>query len=430
MQSGWGTLKAQLISQGLLDKFFSKPLDRRFSRSKTGFKARRGAYFPLLMETHLRDVAAHLDRILSYRREMYELEVLAVRAGADFALQKEQSKAELDLSLMRLRKAQSMIERDAQTKAVTAFGSNGGDVSAGLKEISTGAAARLGKDLEDAVVEERLLREMYGRSRDYEELYWKRHNEPGNAHNYTQRARNFLELLLQDKYFAERKCQALNIGFQEIYGRPPQVKLPEDGAIDALVMWVRSLFEDIVLEDELESEFDVVVPLMQPLKPGATLVSADDWKNALGNAAKEKNLTLEFELKPAHLPAGSNIRIKRAGLSYGTRMLVQPTGLDRSATYESYRRYRGELIPPPYSRPEYKRPPVTLGSVGVYGGPVDHADGPEITNRSPFGKWRVSVEPHPTTKEIDLASMISGADGSTPWLDVKLHLRLRAKRAN
>ncbi|MEQ1867862.1 MAG: hypothetical protein ABL996_24855 [Micropepsaceae bacterium] len=37
------------------------------------------------------------------------------------------------------------------------------------------------------------------------------------------------------------------------------------------------------------------------------------------------------------------------------------------------------------------------------------------------------IEQNPTTKTAEERTMKTGADGSTPWIDLKLHLRIRAR---
>ncbi|MEQ1867863.1 MAG: hypothetical protein ABL996_24860, partial [Micropepsaceae bacterium] len=111
-------------------------------------------------------------------------------------------------------------------------------------------------------------------------------------------------------------------------------------SIDDLVMWLRDLFEDIALEDQLESEFDLVLPLIQKISASPGLVTNDDWKTAMRNLASAKKFELEFTLKDEHLLGRKRSRIKRIGISYGTDVFVEPSGIDRGATWESYCRRR------------------------------------------------------------------------------------------
>lgn len=426
--TNWTKLKSRLVKQQALDKFFLGSSDRHEKGSLPDFTIPDDAYFPLLIDTHLREASAHLDRALSYRREMRELEILAVRSAADYALQREQAAAHLRLDLLRLSTAQIGTDRTSQEKAARAFQAGSSEV-AGFKELAVGAGARLEQDLADTNAEARLLNEIYARDKDYQDLFAARHSEHGNAHNYAERAAILASLLQQDIAFARRKCQALNDGFAVIFRRGPQHGFDKNYKLDELVMWLRNLFEDIAIEDQRESEFDLVLPLVQKIGAQSGLLTADAWKNAINNLATKKKLELEFKLKDEHLLGRKFARIKRVGLSYGTRVFVEPSGIDRVATYESYCRYRGELIPPPQAPllNKYKRPPISLGAISVYGAPIDYSEGQEVANLSPVGAWRVTIDQNPTTKNIDERDMKGGADGSTPWIDLKLHLRLCAQ---
>lgn len=429
MVKSWSGLKSKLSEEGLLDHFFVEPLDQRFNKSNTSsrFPVTEADYYPLLLETHLRDVSAHLDRVLSYRREMYEMEIQAVRAGCDYALERDQSKDELDLALIRLRRRQNTDERTAQQKAAAAFGD--GDAGAGLKQTALGKAARLAQDADDGDAEARLMQEMYVRNCVYRESYWLRHNEGGNAHNYKERAERLLVLLQQDKYFAEWKCKALDLGFRAIYGRPPKAVLEANASVDELVIWVRNLFEDIAIEDEAESEFELTLPLVQPIS-GKSLITARQWDTAMASSGTSGLLTLPFELTAAHFPG--RVRLRRLALSHGVITKEMSSGFDKTAVYEAYARYRGEVTPPPQAvgSVAYKRPPITLGGITVYGAPLEYAEGPEVTNLNPVGRWTVNVRTQPTsTKDRAVVGLLHGVDGETPWQDLKLHMRLKARGA-
>ena len=428
-KNGWSTLKRKLAADGVLDKFFVDPLNRKLEARDNNFTLPDDAYFPLLIETHLRDVSGHLDRILAYRREMQELEILAVRAAADYALERDQSKDEHDLALIRLRKPQNLTEKAAQEKAAKAFGNSSADLESGFREIAAGSAVRLGQDLSDTDSETQLMVAMYNRKRDYQDQYMRRHTEPGNAHNFAERAEILLSLLLQDKFFAEAKCRALAAGFKAVYGRDPQAKLAASPSIDELVMWVRNLFEDIGIEDEKESDFDLVVPLVQPLDAASGLVKPADFKRAIESSVSSGQLLLKFSLAQKDLLGRRNVRLRRLAVTYGTAMGINPQGIDRDAAYEAYCRYRGEITPPrkAIGKIAYDRPPITLGTISRFGGPVEFADGPEVVNLDPIGDWTLLVRPNPVTKEDRQTSLLFGSDGSTRWADVKLHLRLRAK---
>ncbi|MEQ1881711.1 MAG: hypothetical protein ABL878_12160, partial [Burkholderiales bacterium] len=219
--AGWTKLKTQLVEQGALDKFFLEAGEMQETGALADFTIPDEAYFPLLIETYLREASSHLDRVLSYRREMRELEILAVRTAAEYVLQQEQTEANLKLAVIRLRAAQTRTEQTAQDKAAKAFQAGSAEV-AGFRELASGASSRLGQDLADTAAEAQLLKDIHQRDSDYQRLYADRHKEPGNAHNYAERAGILLKLLQQDFAFAQKKCQALNSGFTLIYGRSPQ----------------------------------------------------------------------------------------------------------------------------------------------------------------------------------------------------------------
>lgn len=435
----WLGLKDRMIEEGILHSFFRESPDQIVTRNLRGNESDPPEHEPLMFDSLLRDVAGHLDRAVAYRREMRELEVLAVKAGAEYKLFKEQSKLDFDIDKLRQGVREKELLRDAHRKASTAFGSESA-LATGFAHISSGAADECAQELLDLQEEMRLLALKFKQANDYQDEYNTRHQDPGNAHNYGQRAGQIARLLEQEVVHAHAKSCAISRGFWMIYGRQAQ-DLPgkEDPLfIDNLVLWVRGVIDFVEFEGEKESEYDLLIPLCQPMgkksdgSPIAGIVSQDTWKSSMTKTeAGSKPFKISFKLSPT-LFRGVNVRLRRIGLAYGTSTSVGPTDIDRAAAYDTYAKYRAIISSPSQKRfgsgASYRRPPVFIGSMSVFGTPLAYSDGPECLNIDPVGvdSWEIEVDPIPVSKDLEVRHPQIGMLESHPWEDLKLYLRVRS----
>lgn len=442
----WTDLKNELIAKKRLDKLFASSADHnalvRMRGGDTSISTARGTeetnesvYEPLLLERLFKDISELLDRVLAYRREARELEVLAVKAATDYQLFKEQSVLDQGLEEIRLRQKQKEIARQANADAATLFGESD-SLCRGFGRISLGKANEMMQEAKDAQSELELLREKWLALHKYHDGYMQRYKEPRNAHNFAERAERVFTLLGEDLQEAYAKAKAASVGVEMVYGRKaaPLPAITLMTFIDDFVSWCREEIRRYELEGESEIEYDLVVPLVQPCSPvNDSLVKKERFLAALAAAQGGRTFVLEFDL-PATLFFGDrNVRLTGVGISYGNRTnILETSGTDRNATADSYARLRATLFSPEQRRPErtvtYRRPPIRFGNVGVFTGqpPSAFSSGSECRNINPVGTWRVVIDPLLVYKDSRPCQMTEGIEGN-PMQDLKLHLRVRAR---
>lgn len=430
----WVKLKKRLVAGDLLDPVFDDMLGRGVKAARR--HVRRGTFYePLLLENHLQQLSGHLDRALAFRRELRELEVLAVKAASEYDLFRLQSSLNLALDLERLGREEKAIGAAAQEAAAGEFG-NADTLARGFAAIAGGTGRQLREAIAGAGREETLLRQIAANSAAYQDAYWVRHSEPGNAHNYAERARLVGLLYGQDWLIAQAKAQAVAAGYARIHGSGAPALPALDGieGLDRLVVWTREMVELLQVRTTEEVEYDLVVPLVQARAAGGErLITATEFRQAVQRTENgTRPLRLRFTL-PSGLFAGlAGARLRRVGLAYGMKKnVIEGSGIDQNATIFAPYRYRARIATPRQaaagSAAERSRPPVLLGDVALYGGSPAYSDGQEVINLDPVGAWEIEVHPVPVVKDdAALAPVFIGSVENT-WLDLKLFLRLRGR---
>lgn len=424
--------KRRLIREGVLNKAFLRSADHMaIVATKAAARSAKSPYEPLLYETWIEDLGASLDRILSYRREARDLEVLAVKAAADYLLFCEQSKIELEQQVLALREKVKLSQKQTQSNAAAKF-SGTSSLEAGFKTIAAGTAKDIDAELKDVGSEEALLNAKQKLLQNYQDAYFHRTTEDGNAHNYTQRASLLWRLLNEEVLDCYLKAVAIGKGIERIYG----VNVSFNGApaattfIDDLVFWCRGIVRQLAIVKQDEVEYDVTVPLVQPVtSSGRPVVDELVFDNALMQTlANNQPFNLNFNLASTSFAAGK-VRVKRVGLSYGTETKILDSGTDRNFTTDSYARYQATIATPDQSTvagvPAY-RPAVQLGAVTVFGSgiAVCSSDGLECQNIDPNGTWSITIQPNPVYKDRNRQNIGAGI-AAVPIKDLKLHLKLR-----
>ena len=432
----WTALKSRLIKNGHLDKFFVDPLGLGVKSARR--HVQRGAtYEPLLFETNLQQLAGHLDRALAYRREVQELEVQAVKAASEYELFIKQTPLNLELDLIRVRRSEKELGAKSQDKAAAAFGGEAA-LNRGFQEGALGTAAQLRDAIDSAKREEQLLRMLADNATMFQKAYWDRHTEPGNAHNYSERAKRVGLLFGQDWLLAVAKALMVSGGYRAIYGEVPPAlpALVDKGDLDELVVWSREVVELTQFQAATEFEMDLVVPLVQPRKVNGTgLVTPKQFADAIKATNNgTKGLQLTFDLPPSLFDMGRAVRLRRVGLAYGMQPeLVLQSGIDQNDTKQAPYRYRARIFTPEQpaagTAPARKRPAVRLSAVSLYGRAPDYSDGSECLNCNPVGSWTIEIDPVPVTKPANVAFIGAPDDPETGWLDLKLFLRVRCGKA-
>lgn len=430
----WTALKSSLIRNRHLDKYFADPLDKGVKAARRHVKRAPG-YEPLLFENNLQQLASHLDRALAFRREVQELEVQAVKAASEYELFRKQTPLSLELDVIRVRRSEKELGAPAQDRAASAFGQDTA-LNRGFREGALGTAAQLRDGIASAKREEDLLRTLAENAATYQEAYWLRHTETGNAHNYAERAKRVSLLFGQDWLIAVSKARVVDAGYRAIYAEAPPIlpALTDESDLDKLVVWSREVVELTQLNAGREFEMDLVLPLVQPRSlTGKPLVTETQFKDAVkATAGGTKALKLSFDLPAPLFAMGRAVRLRRIGLAYGMRPeLVPASGIDQNDTKQAPYRYRAVIGTPEQpaagATPARSRPPVRLSAVSLYGGAPDYSDGSECFNVNPVGRWTIEIDPVPVTKPVGVAFIGAPDDPETGWLDLKLFLRLRCR---
>lgn len=446
-EASWGDLKTQLQGDGNLPQIFRKSADEIAFDAVTSdeleppivikayTKDNSPEHQPLLLDLHLKDVSSLLDRIISYRREARELEILAVKAATDYLLFNAQSTIEAELEIARLRRKQKEQERDAQQEGAGLFGDSQ-PLNKGFARLALGRAQEMQTELTDIDGEIDLLSQKWDLLHKYHESYHARYQEPGNAHNFEERAVRVLTLMAEDVREAFAKAKAIATGFEMIYGEKT-FPLPATNPltfIDELVLWCRAVIRDLEVRSENEIEYDLVLPIVQPNpSTGTSLVSDADFKKALEKTVDMKGqFQIEFSL-PNIFFGDDAVRLRGVGLSFGNvTNIVQSSGIDRTATADSYVRLYASIQTPeqvvPGGVPPIRRPPIRFGCVSALssGRPLAFSDGNECQNVQPVGLWKINLMASLVYKDTKARSLSEGIEDN-PLRDLKLHMKVRAR---
>jgi hypothetical protein len=148
--------------------------------------------------------------------------VLEVKAATDYDLFSNTSKIDEEMDVLRLQTDSKAKEQLGFQNAAAAF-ANAVTLEKGLSEIAHGRDGALDEDLKTSNELKRLIATRWGSLRKYQDAYHARHKDPGNAHNYGERAELLLQVLtvLLDEALA--RAAALATGIYRIYG----VKIPD-----------------------------------------------------------------------------------------------------------------------------------------------------------------------------------------------------------
>jgi hypothetical protein len=428
----WTDQKHQLISLNYLDPAFAEAIELTVKRELAAASDDPHAgdeyqYKARLVHQHTASVSQLLDRVLSYRREARDLEILAVKVAMDYQLFDITTRLDEDLDLARLGVEVRQQSFETQTLAANAFGS-GQALQEGFAAGHKGRAKELALELQSVEKQAELIRKRYAAQRDYQAAYRAKHQEPGNAHNYAERAHRLTQLFLQDLREAYAKSKAIALGIDTIWGAKFPVPTPDTTVfIDDLVDWNRDVVRFIEFLTQGEVQVNLVVPLVQPwIEGGKSILSADQFAQSLSNGGKTSPIIFKFDLAETHF-AHLNVRVLEVGLSYGNAIdILDSSGIDRNATRDNYARLRARVTAPPQHYADGSKedaPEFFLGSVGLYGSntPVDSCSAGLIRYLDPVGHWEISIDPLAVYKDASQQIASLGMDQTAPISDIKLH---------
>jgi hypothetical protein len=397
---------------------------------KVTFKTTNAQKFePVLITRHSQRLAELLDRCLSLRKDVRELEVLEVKAATDYDLFNSTSKIDEQTEILRLQVDSKSSEQKGFQAASTAFKKSTTTLENGLSEISDGRDAALGADLKTSGDLQGLIETRWKNLRDYQDAYHARYTEPGNAHNYGERATLLLEVLnvLLDEALA--RADALATGINLIYGVkiddvPGSVTLT---TVDDFAVWALKVIRSLSHAAENETTSEIVIPLVQPWLPtGQPLIGTDAFNNEIANAGKGQPVLLNFDFPKNDLVNGQ-ARLKSIGVSFGNQFeLVEGSGIDRNQTADVFTRLTLKIVLPRQSAGDgtsYQRPDILMGNVGLHSvSGTASVEGNAIENLSPFGQWQVAIHPFLVWKD-GTKRIVSEKNFSAIISDLKLAFR-------
>jgi hypothetical protein len=422
----WSQLKQELASKGLLHSVFTTEL--KVSRDPQSVAQASLKFEPLLLSTHMEKLEDLCEKSLALRREIRELEILSVKSVMDYQLFQKTSVIDEKAEILRLQKPSKLAEKKGQDAAAGAFGTTP-ELNKGFGLISAGRAEALGDELDGIDQLTQLIKDRWASVRAYQDAYYSRYTEPGNAHNYGERAQNLLAILKKELEEAVDRALALDVGLRTVYrwspgDVPTEVDLP---TLDKFVIWVLEARRGLTWRAERETCFDVVVPVVQPWSDGKTaLIPSAQFDAAIRSAANP--ILLRFKIEP-NIFLNQDVRVKGIGLSFGNKFgLVIESGIDRIQTADSFARRAAILTTPEQTDSDgrsYKRPDITLGNIGLHdsSGPAAFVEGNSVTNLNPVGSWEVRIHPWIVWKEAGALSVSEGVSGER-IKDLKITFRV------
>lgn len=422
MSNNWSALKETLVKKGRLHSSFLQVI----SVTPDSLSAER--FEPLLVARNNERLADLLEKCMTLRREIQELEILAVKAAVDYDLFLATSAIDEEAEILRLNNASKAVRVKSESAAASAFGDLS-PINSGFKTISDGNSQSLSEELTAGTRLAELIKNRWSNVRTYQAAYHSRYNEKGNAHNYAQRAGNLTRILKRELGEAVQRAVALESGLNTIYGWTPG-PLPANYdmfSLDDFVLWALAARRELGLRSEGESTFDIVVPLVQPwLQNGAGLIAKDVFDKAIGTPT-DQPIVLPFDVSKS-LFLGQDVRLRGVGLAFGNKFKqVVASGIDGAETSGRFARLAATLVTPKQvsaSGAESQRPAITLGNVGLHqsGRPDAFSDDVAVENIYPVGKWEVHIHPWIVWKNGDVNKLSDGVD-TNPILDLKVTFR-------
>lgn len=431
----WYDEKKRLAALGYLDRLFLSTADEHIcselGRIDKGEVKYPYAYEVLLFPTLLNEASILVDRVLAYRREARDLEILAVKAAMDYALFNKTAAIDIQLEKQRVQYDLKGIAKITQDTAAAAFG-NESPESSGFEALSAGRSRELVRDLVDSKCAIELIDQRWTALHLYQDVYWAKHNQPGNALNFAERASRVYELLSEDITEAYVKAAAVAEGILIVF----RYKLSNIPNLDPLtfldnfVNWIRETIRFVEYKSQFEVLYTIIIPLTQPWLPSREpIVSPAALRAALTMADSGKSVSIAFRL-PEECFSGRRVRLKGVGLSIGTKInTLIASGADRSAVRDSYTRMRAVIRMPEQARSsnlKYRRPDVVLGNITVYSGSAvtQMESGVNIQNVDPIGDWAIDVDRLLTYKDGSILTFASAAGEGLDLVDFKLNLRV------
>lgn len=362
----WLEHKRQLTAKGLVHPIFTE------CHSVTFVATNPQGFEPLLIARHAQRVSELLDRCLAIRKDIRELEVLEMKAATDYDLFNSTSKLDEQMDILRLQIESKTSDQTGFDRAAVAFGVASA-LERGLTEIAKGRDAALDDELKNFNTIKDLIAARWKSLRGYQDAYHARYQDPGNAHNYGERATLLLEVMDVLMQEALERGTALATGIKRIYGRPPSTPPTSVNlqSIDQFAVWALKVLKSLSYAAEQETVSEMIIPVVQPWLPSQQpLMTEADFDNAVLKTAAGRPISLSFVL-PSDGLLDPRTRLKGLGLSFGNKTEIVPgSGIDRNQTVDAFTRLTVKITTPAQAADDgtdYLRPQVVAGNVGLHG---------------------------------------------------------------
>jgi len=408
MSTTWLELRRSLVERGQLHEVFDSLSDVSWGRNPKQY------YEPLLITEHIERLSDLVDRCLSLRRDIRDLEILAVKSGAEYELFIKTSELDEEIEKLRLLANSRQLESEGHKSATENFG-DASTIERGYKAISMGLHNALQDEVSNATKIAALIEDRWKQVRSFQAAYRERFTESGNAHNYGERASSLMRILGLQVTEALGRTEALRIGLKSIYSWDA-TELPNLlnlATLDEFAVWLLRVKQELGLRNEHETVADQVVPLVQPwFEAGSSVMKREEFDAAIGQTT-DSPVTLRFSLDRRAF-FGQEVRLKGVGLAFGNRFGLIPTsGVDSIQTADSFARLSIKIRTPLQNTTEgdeYRRPDIVLGNVSLHqnGQPAAFYEGVCIDNISPFGVWEFQLHPWIVWKDATAQKLNSG----------------------
>ncbi|CUU14762.1 hypothetical protein CDS [Bradyrhizobium sp.] len=366
-------------------------------------------YDPYRVEQLLGDVSRLLDRIFSYRKEGYDLDIAATTWALDYQLFKDQLAGQIALEQLSYVGDQKQIERDAQEKARNAFAGSADNLAQGFKEAAEGS--RRSSDVAVAGETDRRskIQAKWDRLAQHQDDLQARHAMPGGSLNFGDRLTRLQALLSEDVCECYLKAIAANLGLEAVYGIVEPLPAPDElPFLDKLLSWTRKVLRRLEIDQQGDVDFEHIIPL------SLLGVAYSGAMQAGGSGILSVDLTNYFDSLLGKLW----VRGVALSLAVG----------NPGDVYHRVFRATGEVFPPPtrdlYDPRNYlARAPVILSAIALDdpGVSVKMYRGPNINNLNPRGVWTIIInknfsagdeKPHPrepnSIRDIRLHLLLTG----------------------
>jgi len=376
-------------------------------------------YDPYRVEQLLGDVSRLLDRIFSYRKEGYDLDISATTWALDYQLFRDQLNDQIALEQVAYVGEQQEIERDAQQKAAAAFAQANDPLAPGFKEAAIGKSGSSDAVVTGETDRRARIQAKWDRLSLHQDDLQARHTMPGGSLNFGDRLTRLEKLLSEDVIECYQKAAAANLGLSAVYGINEPLPAPNDvDFLDYLLSWTRNVLRELEIDQQDDVDFDHIIPLTGPASDGTRLISQPAYSGAIqiGGAG-----TLNVDLTNYFDALYGRLWVRGVALSLGLA--------DQGDPYQRLYRVSGQVFPPPtpdLSDPKKfsARPPAILSGIFLDdpSAEVKPYKGPNINNLDPRGVWTIIIN-----QNFGAADNVGHPRDPKILTDIKLHLLLTGR---